>query len=192
MANGIQVRITPVFHAPPPDGEEVYLACHGPASNGAYKHKHYYVHWHRDLNPQSVWSMHSIASGDGGRLVFFSAPDPANDLTHIYLRFDAAKRGNESFYLATTDVVTGSSSFIISRNNDRTSIVLAKNPQIRLLHPGKLEIAGAASTDQRSRQQFDGRWATWAFTALLSDDDAIAFQAERIGTMHFRLLTVGP
>ena len=192
LANGIQVRIAPVFHAPPPDGEEVFLACHGPAANGTYKHKHYYAHWHRTPNLQSVWSMHTVAEGDCGRLVFFSAPDPAHPETKIDLRFNAAKRGIQSYYLTTSDVVTGSSNFIISRNNDRTSIVLAKNPQIRLLHPGKMAIAGAASTDQRSRQQFDGRWASWAFTALLNDDDAIAFQAERIGTMHFRLLTVGP
>ena len=185
--SGILVRIAPVFHDPPPVGEEVYLACHGPAAKGTYKYKHYYAHWHRAANKQSEWTMHPVASGRCGRMVFFSAPDPANPETKIYLRFNAAKRGLQSFYLTTSDVVTGATHFIISNDDDRTSIVVAVNPQIRLLHPGKMAIAGAASTDQRSRQEFDGRLASWAYFALLDDDNAIDFQNEHLGTMLFSL-----
>ena len=120
-------------------------------------------------------------------MVLSSAPDPAHPEGRIFLRFNAAKRGSQSFYLTTSDAVTGATQFIISNDDDRTSIVVAVNPRIRLLHPGKMAIAGAASTDQRGRQEFDGRLASWAYFALLDDDDAIDFQNEHFGTMLFSL-----
>ena len=120
-------------------------------------------------------------------MVLFSAPDPAHPEGRIFLRFNAAPRGSQSYYLTTSDAVTNATQFIISNDDDRTSIVVAANPRIRLLHPGKMAIAGAASTDQRGRQEFDGRLASWAYVALLCDDDAIDFQNERYGTMLFSL-----
>ena len=185
--SGTLVRISPVFYEPPPSDEEVYLACHGHSAKGTYKGQHYYTHWHREANKQSEWTMHNIASGAPGRMVIFSAPDPVHSEGRIFLRFNAAERGRGSFYLTTSDAVTDATQFIISNDNDRTSIVVAQNPRIRLLHPGNMAIAGAASTDQRGRQEFDGRLASWAYVAILYDDDAIDFQNERHGTLLFRL-----